>query len=54
MGNLLMFLPYKLWVCSLLLWRTAGDASSPQLEDFLGVIQHLVKQDLQRDKHNQS
>lgn len=35
-----MVLPCSLWVASLPPWRTAGDASPPQLEDYLGVIRH--------------
>lgn len=42
------FLPCSLWVGSLLPWRTAGDASPPQWEDYLAVIRHREEQDLQK------
>lgn len=43
-----MFLPCSPWVASLPPWRTAGDASPPQTEDYLAAIPHPEKQDLQK------
>lgn len=43
-----MFLPCNLGFGSQLPWRTAGDASLPQLEGCLAVSHHLEKQSIHK------